>query len=121
MKPEVLYTHDMEPITILPMSPAMERYLDTQGFVRVAVMRGRDLASWERTIPVSGLYRPMEVLITQEWFQRRNLRHRFLFTDNEEAALLLRPDFLPGQRSEVQRIQREQFARGFLHAIQVMG
>lgn len=121
MKSEVLYTHDMEPITILPVSRAMEHYLDTQGGVRVAVMRSPFLTPWEGGLPLSELYAPLDVFITQEWFERRNLRHRFLFTNNEEAALLLRPDFLPGQRSELQRIQREQFARGFLHAVRMIG
>jgi hypothetical protein len=41
-----------------------------------------------------------------------------LFTEDEEDALRLQADFLPGQRNELQEQKREAFAAGFVSALQ---
>jgi hypothetical protein len=44
-----------------------------------------------------------------------------LFTHNEEAALLLKSELLPGQIRDSRDAQKESFARGFMHAIDSLG
>jgi hypothetical protein len=40
-----------------------------------------------------------------------------LFTNDEEAALALRPEYLPGQLHDLRDQRKAAFAHGFLHAI----
>lgn len=119
---EVLYTHDMEPITIIPIGPALDFHLRTHRSVYVPVIPEIQ-AQW-RGMPVGELAMKSgchKVHITCDWFQRNGVRHRFLFTHDETAALLLRPEFLPGQQKQVQRRERDSFAKGFLHAVRMLG
>ena len=44
-----------------------------------------------------------------------------LFTDDEEAALLLKSELLPGQHKDVQSRERSAFAQGFMDALNMLG
>lgn len=54
------------------------------------------------------------VVITAERLVRNGHETLMLFTGDEESALLLKADFLPGQRAAVQGLQRRSFAAGVL-------
>lgn len=102
----VLYTMDFEAITVidLPMW-AMDR-LEKADLIRVPVMDLPQLAYAGPTDPVEPLrYREVVIkAIPIVWFGQRKF---VLVTSDEEFAMLLKPDWLPGQRGEVQRIQRQ--------------
>jgi hypothetical protein len=61
------------------------------------------------------------VAIFGERLRRREHETLMLFTGDEENALLLRAEFLPGQRGEVRNRERGAFAAGFLRALQEFG
>jgi len=61
------------------------------------------------------------VEITAEVIQRGRFESMMLFTHNEEAALLLKSDLLPGQIRDQREVQKESFARGFTHALDMLG
>lgn len=110
----VLYTHDLEPITVLQLTPQARSYLLETGQVALAV---REPFTWD------GREHAMcrTVRITAEVFCRRRQRSLMLFTEDEEAALLLQAAFLPGQQRELNERRDAAFARGFLAAIDALG
>jgi len=117
----VLYTHDMEPITVLELQPWAVEYLTKRGIVSMAVTRPLSY-----TLPIRGLpHLPEECVwrvdITAEYFARNGRRHLFLFTHQEEHALLLRSAFLPGQRSALRDRDKEAFGKGFMAALDMLG
>ena len=112
----VLYAHDMEPITILELSPWAVEYLKERGSVILPVYR-----PIKSTLPPPGPIEPepvWQVRITGETLHRNGKRHMMLFTHNEEHAMLLKAAFLPGQRWTLNEIKQEEFAKGFLAAFQ---
>lgn len=110
----VLYTDDMEPITVLdlPFSLAC-----------MEAVAARTNNIWlEVLMPLTALLHPMlpettlrhkNVCIWWEKFSRQGRNHWFFFTRDEELAMLLRPSYLPGQREDIERMNRNFFAEGF--------
>ncbi len=113
----VLYTHDMIPITVMDVPREWWKYLEDNRSLILAVQPPLDLCAPEEPISFRNMgFRT--VRITIEPFIRNRQRHWFLFTHDEESALLLRSTFLPGQHKEVKMLQDEAFAKGFWRAIQ---
>jgi hypothetical protein len=115
----VLYTHDMEPITVLELSEWAAAFLTKHGTVRLAVM-----APVQYTMPDPEellSLKDYSVRIDAEWFVRRGERHMFMFTYDEENAMLLKSVFLPGQLGELRDRERAAMAKGFLRAIAMLG
>lgn len=116
----VLYTHDMEPITVLELQPWAVEYLTKRGMVSMAVTRPLSY-----TLPIKELPDVEECIwrvdITAEYFVRNGQRHLFLFTHQEEHALLLKSAFLPGQRSALRDRDKEAFGKGFMTALSMLG
>lgn len=112
---EVLFTRDLEPITVIDFKPYFYEFLAQNGEVRVPVYRpvsswaGRDGSAFKSpmlttvTIVAHGFYYLGET--------------RFLFiTADEASAMLLKSVFLPGQRQELNDVKNEMFLKGFYNA-----
>jgi hypothetical protein len=114
----VLYTNDMEPITVIDLSETAARYLKLYNHVRLPVMERIPFT------PFSGGDIPMSyktVDIYAELLRRNGVETLMLFTNDEENALLLKSTFLAGQQREVNNIKDYEFARGFLSALNTLG
>lgn len=114
----VLYTNDMEPITVVRIHESLWNRLWAGDHVRLVVPMPIN-TSQQTDFPLSERLKMVE--IHGEVFIRRGHKHMFVFTNDDENALLLRSEFLPGQRKDVQHAQINAFAKGFLHALQVGG
>lgn len=119
----VLYTDDMEPITVLDLKPWAMEYLVEHGNVRLPVMR--PISTMWHAEHFDGTTPIMQVTIYAERFVRNGKKHMMLFTSDEETALLLRAAFLPGQQNEVNRRMDDAYAKGvksgFLTALDMLG
>ncbi|WP_248769083.1 hypothetical protein [Pseudomonas sp. MWU12-2345] len=113
----VLYTHDMEPITVIELEPWAWEFLREQGQVRLAVYRPACVRHDPDETPQPFDMSQWIVRITAEVLVRGQHSSLMLFTNDEEAALLLKSVFLPGQHREVQDREKSAFAQGFLHAL----
>lgn len=110
----VLYTQDMEPITVIELTEFMRHYLEEVGSVNLPIYPHVSVSCDHHRVPDNLDFK--QVHITGESFWRRGERHMLLFTYDEESALLLKSVFLPGQRSTLQQHERNAFARGFTSA-----
>lgn len=114
----VLYTDDMEPITVLQLSPLARDLLIRRGHVALQVL---EPASLTLAGPPMTEVRCRKLVISAEMFRRNDRKHLMLFTGDEETALLLRAAFLPGQQRQARDERSAAFARGFLHALTQLG
>lgn len=116
----VLYAYDLEPITVLQLEPWAHQFLIEHGSVRLAVYPRSIAIANPQVTPVLDM-RKYIVNILAELIRRGPHEALMLFTNDEEAALLLKAAFLPGQYREVQERESDSFAKGFLHAINSLG
>lgn len=119
----VLYTHDMEPITVIELQPWAWQYLREQRSVRLAVHRPAETAAWNpdaENVPQFDMSMWI-VHITAEVLVRGKHTSLMLFTHDEEAALLLKSELLPGQLRDVQDREKTAFAKGFMGALNMLG
>lgn len=116
----VLYTHDMEPITVMDIPPEWQRFMLETGSMYLAVIPPVALEPFDKNMDVTQMMcRTYTVRITAERLVRHGKTHVMLFTEDEEAAMLLRSTFLPGQQTEVHRIKQKEFAKGFFSALRL--
>jgi hypothetical protein len=111
----VLYNIDMEPITILPMKPWMYDHIYKNLFIKLAIFNPPSLAEYNQSI-ADELVKYRTVDIWGERFIRNDIESMMLFTYDEETALLLKSDFLPGQQRALNDMKKRAFAKGFFHA-----
>jgi len=98
----VLYTQNFEPITVLDLPLWLLEQLEKQGAVKVAVMRPMQLDK-TGTIAVGSVEGNQVVTIYCEKLRWKDGTIKpILITYDEELALTLRPEWLPGQRAAVQ-------------------
>ena len=98
----VLYTEDFEPITVLDLPLWLLEKLEKQGQVQVQVQDPVDVRNLALSEPVNKLKAPRVVTIRCEKLHwKGKFVKSVLITPNEELALILRPDWLPGQRAAV--------------------
>ena len=106
----VLYTDEMEAITVIDIPQwLLERLHDGQ-MIRLAVIEPLK-TSISLAHEISS--QPKVVAIWAEKIRRNGKEAWLLFTRNEEAALMLKSDVLPGQRKAFQ----DEYRRGFVTAI----
>lgn len=103
----VLYTQDFEPITVLDLPQWLLEQLERQGAVRVAVLRPIQLGQVDARIPVGSVEGPDVVTIYCERLHWKDGTVKpILVTDDEELALTLKPEWLPGQRQRAQSYEK---------------
>ena len=96
----VLYTTDMEPITILELPLWLLEQLEKQGAVRIAVLKPPRINEDGESTTFD---MPETVTVYAERLRWRDGTTKIiLVTPDDELALTLRPEWLPGQRAAVQ-------------------
>lgn len=112
----VLYTEDMEPITVLQLSePARQALLDRAYVILPITEPITDLIPRFDDPPTLHL---RQVVIYAEKLLRNGKIHHILFTRDEESALLLKAAFLPGQHGALNEREAQGIAKGFLAALE---
>lgn len=104
----VLYTDDFEPITVLDLPQWLLDQMEKQGAVRVAVLKPLS-AEWKlnSAIPVGSVEGPQTVTIYCEKLRWKDGSVKsILITHDEELALMLKPEWLPGQRATINSYHR---------------
>jgi hypothetical protein len=96
----VLYTTDLEPITILDLPVWLLEQLEKQEAIRVAVLRPPTWTDEKTPVKDSGVDTVTIYCEKLRW--RDNRTKIILVTPDEELALTLRPDWLPGQLGTIQ-------------------
>lgn len=124
----VLYTSDMEPITIVDLPGFAFDMLRGRGQVVMNVMDpvckwfvGTPIDSSDESARHFARLEVKRVRITAEPLVRRGQRSLMLFTEDDENALLLKAAFLPGQEYALQERASKEFARGFMAALGASG
>lgn len=120
----VLYTPNLEPITVLQLQPWAAQYLREQGLVVLSVLEPVEFMP--RRSVVAPVYTTLRtVTIRAETLRYRRIETMLLITNDEESALLLESAFLPGQHRRVRELNDEAEGRGvmkgFLAAIDMLG
>lgn len=111
----VVYTEDMEPITVVDIPQWAWDRLARGERINLTVREPISLY-WNK--PLDSIPElPKMVSIWGEVFIRRGNRTLFVFTRDDENALALKSEFLPGQRSTLQERERQARAAGMLHGL----
>ena len=116
----VLYTDDMEAITVIDVPLWGMKMLRENQFFNVP------LPPRQITYPHGPFTEGPPVLdlayvtIWAEQFYRKGKMRWLLFTCDDELALALRSEVLPGQQRAHQEQYRQGFVSGFLRALQAM-
>ncbi len=96
----VIYTEDFEPITVIDLPVWLLEQMEQQGSVRVAVLEPPRLVS--NTESMAGYEQPKIVTIYCEKLRWKDGTTKPIFiTYDEELALTLRPEWLPGQQGAI--------------------
>jgi hypothetical protein len=96
----VIYTEDFEPITVIDLPVWLLEQMERVGAVRVAVMQPPKFVSNTETI--ADYEQPQVVTIYCERLRWKDGTTKpVLITYDEELAMTLRPEWLPGQRQAV--------------------
>lgn len=111
----VLYTNQLEPITVVDISMDLWALLERGDHVLLRVDVPLKFNSHRS---IEDFLAPPMVAVFADRIRRGEHETLMIFTDDEELALLLRADLLPGQHREVQHRERKAFVRGFLKALQ---
>ncbi len=100
----VLYTKDFEPITVLDLPLWLLEQMEKQGAIRVAVLRPPSFMPETEAMKYSV---PEVVTIYCEKLRWKDGTTKpILITLDDELALTLKPNWLPGQRQAVQGYQK---------------
>lgn len=122
----VLYTPNLEPITVLQLKPWALEFLRERGTAVLAVVEPMPPVPLGPvdTDPMLSL-RMRTVTIRAETLRRGRVESMLLITNDEESALLLESAFLPGQHQRVHELNEAAEGRGvmkgFLAAMDMLG
>jgi phosphoenolpyruvate carboxylase len=111
----VLYTYDLEPITIIDLPHELYVMLKNRKTINVPIIPLLNFINplrEEKPIVEKSLY----VRIYAEVLRRDYQESLLLYTHDEENALLLKASFLAGQTREINDIKRREFVKGLLKA-----
>jgi len=99
----ILYTEDFEPITSIDLPLWLLDRLEIEGAVRVAVNKPKGFKGEKIPVGTVGNEDMETVRIRYEKLRWRDgTLKTILVTPDEELALTLQPEWLPGQRSVIQ-------------------
>lgn len=114
----VLYSAiDYEPITILDIEPWMFDFCKKHPSVRVAVRYPISLAPMAGT-PVYDECKYVDIWMESVIRRGRDIQYLF-YTNHEEAAMMLKSEFLPGQRKAVNDAYQVAFMHGLVSALRM--
>lgn len=98
----VIYTSDFEPITVLDLPVWLLEQMEKVGYVRIAVQEPLENIINKSPDELLESFHPKVVLIRCEKLRWRDGTLKpILVTPDEELALMLKPEWLPGQRQAV--------------------
>lgn len=100
----VIYTHDFEPITIIDVPVWLLDEIERQGTCRVTVAGLVGNTQAGKLTPEESQQVPLDKIITLELCKvrwRDGTLKPILLADNEELVLILKPEWLAGQRQEI--------------------
>jgi hypothetical protein len=100
----VLYTIDLEPITILDLPMWLLEQMEKQGAVRVAVVKPPTWINAQTPVAETPGMETVTIYCERLHWRDGSIK-RILVTPDEELALALKPEWLPGQRAAVQSYQ----------------
>ena len=101
----VLHTEDFEPISVIDLPMWLLDQVEREGTVRVAVMRPVTV-DFIQKVAVGTVTGPESVTIKANKLRWSNGEIKTIYTTkDEELALILKPDWLPGQRTQIQSYQ----------------
>ena len=125
MRAVVYDPEDLAPLTVIDVPQSFVREIEEgkRGpFLKFAIQEEVSAATWR---PDDSRMQPMRVAeVRFERFYYANPRGErvmswMLMAMNPEICLLMKADFLPGQRKEVQSRERDAFMRGLVAAFGV--
>ena len=105
----VLYTNEFEPITVLDLPQWLLDQLERQGAIRVAVqdpVRVNITKDQEWSEPWMVPELKVVTIYCERLRWKDGTTKPVLVTPDEELALTLKPEWLPGQRQRVQSYQQ---------------
>lgn len=106
----VLYSDDLEPITILSLNRYATDHIIKYGYISVTVL---EPLKWQEPEEAYKFAAPKIVRITGHGFVYKGQESLMLFTEDDENALLLKSEFLPGQTKHLNQIKEDSYAAGF--------
>ena len=111
----VVYTEDMEPLTIVDVPPNILEF--SHCVYRFPVYKDLPVCAGKYDQDTMATFEIVEVFV--ERLHRNGKIHALLIAkfDQEELALLLRPEYLAGQLSDLQRKQRQAYLTGLAEGI----
>lgn len=106
----VLYTQDFEPITVIDLPLWLLEKVDTDGYVKVAVPKRLDIKNIAESAAsgssLQELYDTITIIGTRLYWRDNTPRTIYTTTaKDEELALVLKPNWLPGQRMQINNYQ----------------
>lgn len=116
----VLYTYDLEPITIIDLPSWAYECFERGSWIEMLMPNKPQRANFVETRddPITLMATKRNtVCIRAEDVVFRGVRHKILCTSDEESSLLLKAAFLSGQNSELQKQQQLSFPAGFAFAL----
>ena len=111
----VLYTVDFEPITVLNLPMWVIEEAERRGVIRIPV---HEPAISDNVTQTSDAPKTVDIACYNlTWHD--NTTKPVLVTPDDELALMLKPDWLPGQRATINAYQRciQQLADGLVRAM----
>lgn len=91
----VLYTKDLEPITVLDMPMWLQEAIERQGAGRIAI-KGKSKTEDDTQLALQE--QPPTITVEVEYLtNEKGVVHKFFVTKDEELALGVVPCWLPGQ------------------------
>ena len=117
----VIYTYDLEPITIIDLDRWALDCLIKAGQVVLPILQEPryHAMTGDFVVPRPDI-RECTIRLEPIYFPWRGVHSEMLYTRDEESSLLLKSVFLPGQTAAVLEQRRQAFAQGFAQAIRTM-
>lgn len=100
----VLYTKDFEPITVIDLPLWLLDQMEKEGVIRVAVVKQPTTVE-ELEEVIAGDPETIDIYCTKIYWGDGSVK-TILVTEDDELALALRPDWLPGQQAAVNWYQK---------------
>lgn len=112
----VLYTHDLEPITVINLTGWMQEYVQTRSWFSVQVIPPIDYRKYSHDTEESVELRKVDIEVVP-LYMSGGRKSFMLLTRDEEDAMLLESAFLPGQRKAVLDERSMAYSEGFMRAL----